>query len=164
MLKFGSKCACKAFLQSMGFPSGHPFSRVNQRGEVLTLGFTCPDVLFLLGFFGIVEGVDWWVLLVAGSMDIGDADVENTCGSGDPEPVNKCVACSAHKKHYTRSHFSVPGNPDNQYSPKRFLFTTCLTIVRMMRDRRQKKGVRTLGDALVLLCSLSTLGVRRITS
>ncbi len=57
--------------------------------------------------------------------------------------------CSAHKKHYTSSHFSVPGNPDNLYSPKWLLFTTRLSVVRQLTDRWQKKGVRTLSDALV---------------
>ena len=58
--------------------------------------------------------------------------------------------CSAHEKHYTRSRFSVPGNPDNRYSPERLLFTTRLTVARQVTDRRQKKGVRTLGDVLAL--------------
>ncbi len=58
--------------------------------------------------------------------------------------------CSAHIKHYTRSRFSVPGNPDNRYSPEWLLFTTRLTVARQVTDRRQKKGIRTLGDALAL--------------
>ncbi len=51
--------------------------------------------------------------------------------------------CSAHEKHYTSSCFSVPGNPNNQYSPERLLFTTRLSVVRQAMDRLQKKGVRT---------------------
>ncbi len=58
--------------------------------------------------------------------------------------------CSAHNKHYTSSHFSIPGNPNNWYSPRRLLFTTCLSFVRQVMDIWQKKGVRMLGDALTL--------------
>ncbi len=58
--------------------------------------------------------------------------------------------CSAHKKHYTSSYFSVPGNPDNMHSPEWLLFTTRLSVVSQMMDRWQEKGVRMLGDVLVL--------------
>ncbi len=68
-------------------------------------------------------------------------DLLHTCAWG----------CIAHKKHCISSHFSVPGNPNNWYSPERLLFTTHLSVVSKVTDRWQKKGVRTLGDTLVLL-------------
>ncbi len=110
-LQRNNKCL-QVFASDFGWVQVYPMKTKGKKHKSLSLMFLSEGVPLSMVNDGSKEqslGKFCWKLMDA------------HCQLRQTEP------CSAHKKHYTSSCFSVPGSPDNWYSPERLLFTTCLT-------------------------------------